>query len=344
MPKITVIIACYNVEKYLNKCLDSVINQTLLDIEIICINDGSTDNTGNILEEYALKDSRIKVFYQKNCGYGKAMNVGLENANGDYIGIVEPDDYVDIYMYEDLYRIATENDSDIVKSAFYKNIDSPNKKAISINSFDNYEILPKRTFGSEKAASFLAQHPSIWSCIYKRTLIYDNNIKFVEAKGAGWVDNLFQVQTICLAKRVNYTANAYYYWRMYREEILNYKIPFERSFEIHEWLNKYNITEENILVHIYKRELYYIDFVLKQDQISNMFDCLKNIQLLCRKMNPDIVLNNSKVLKKEKLLFLEGYNHPLMLYIKMRIKHYRQKIIRFGDGNKILLFGKIRLN
>ena len=97
MPKVSVIIPVYNVEKYLRQCLDSVINQTLKDIEIICVDDGSTDNCPNILDEYAAKDARIKIIHKKNEGYGKAMNVGISHASGEYIGIVEPDDYIDSY-------------------------------------------------------------------------------------------------------------------------------------------------------------------------------------------------------------------------------------------------------
>lgn len=344
MPKVSIIIPCYNIENYLKECLDSVINQTFKDIEIICINDGSTDNTGKILEEYASSDSRIIVIHQKNSGYGKAMNVGLSRVNGDYIGIVEPDDYIDKYMYEDLYKIAVENHSDIVKSAFFVNIKIPNNENIEMNCFDNYNILPKRTFGIEQSSSFLAQHPSIWSCLYSKHLIFDNNIRFVEAKGAGWVDNLFQVQTICLAKHVNYTANAYYYWRVYRKEFMDYKVPFERSFEIHDWLSKNNITDENILVNIYKREINYIDLILKQEKISNTIDCVEKINLLCKKMNYDIVLNHPKVLQKEKIIFKEGLEHPLILYIKLRAKFYRQKFIKINNNKKLILFGKIQLN
>ena len=109
MPKVSIVIPTYNVEQYLKECLDSVINQTLKDIEIICVDDGSTDNSGKILDEYAAKDSRIKVIHKENGGYGKAMNVGIDNATGEYIGIVEPDDYIEFDMYETLYINAKKN-------------------------------------------------------------------------------------------------------------------------------------------------------------------------------------------------------------------------------------------
>ena len=120
MPKVSIIIPTYNVENYLRECMESVTRQTLKDIEIICINDGSTDGSLQILKEYANKDSRIVLVDKKNEGYGVGMNIGLDKATGEYIGIVEPDDFVPLNMYEDLYNAAKENDLDFVKADFYR--------------------------------------------------------------------------------------------------------------------------------------------------------------------------------------------------------------------------------
>ena len=116
MKKVSVIIPVYNVEEYLEECMESVIHQTLKEIEILCVNDGSTDHSLQILEQYAKKDDRIRIISQKNGGYGKAMNQGLDAASGEYIGIVEPDDYVPLNMYEDLYRKAKETESGFCES------------------------------------------------------------------------------------------------------------------------------------------------------------------------------------------------------------------------------------
>ena len=114
-PKVSIIVPTYNVEKYLAECMETIIAQTLKDIEIICVDDGSTDNSGTILDSYAAKDNRIKVIHKENGGYGKAMNVGLDNASGEYIGIVEPDDKIELNMYETLYLAAEKNNVDFVK-------------------------------------------------------------------------------------------------------------------------------------------------------------------------------------------------------------------------------------
>ena len=116
MPKVSAIIPVYNVEKYLRECLDSVINQTLKDIEIICVDDGSTDNSGKIIDEYATKDKRIVVIHKANGGYGHSCNKGLDKVRGEYTAILEPDDFVDEHMYEDLYNYAKQYDVDIVKA------------------------------------------------------------------------------------------------------------------------------------------------------------------------------------------------------------------------------------
>ena len=109
MAKVSILMPACNVEKFLKECMDSVVNQTLKDIEIICIDDGSRDSTGNILDEYAQKDNRIKVIHKANSGYGHSMNVGLQNATGEYIGIIETDDFADLNMFDELYKAAKEN-------------------------------------------------------------------------------------------------------------------------------------------------------------------------------------------------------------------------------------------
>ena len=119
MPAVSVLIPCFNVERYLRECLDSVVNQTLRDLEIICVNDGSTDATPDILREYAARDSRILLIDKQNSGYGDSMNRALDAASGDYIGIVESDDRADPAMFETLHDLAVKFDCDLVKSNFY---------------------------------------------------------------------------------------------------------------------------------------------------------------------------------------------------------------------------------
>lgn len=114
MPKISIIVPIYNVERYLPACLDSVLNQTFTDFEIICINDGSTDGCGQILSDYATKDSRIKVITQKNQGVSVARNTGIQSATADYIAFVDSDDELAPTFLEKMYNTITQTNSDVV--------------------------------------------------------------------------------------------------------------------------------------------------------------------------------------------------------------------------------------
>ena len=117
--KISIIIPIYNTEKHLRKCLDSVINQTLHDIEIICVNDGSSDGSAGILKEYANKDKRIKIFYKENAGLVAARKTGIELATGAYVGFVDSDDWVEPDMFEKLYNRAAQYEADLVTCGYY---------------------------------------------------------------------------------------------------------------------------------------------------------------------------------------------------------------------------------
>ncbi len=120
IPKVSIIIPVYNVEKYLKECLNSVVNQTLKEIEIICVDDGSTDNSLSILEEYAKKDNRINLLKQENSGAGAARNKGLDSARGEYIYFLDSDDFLELNAIEILYNQIAKNQADICFFKFYK--------------------------------------------------------------------------------------------------------------------------------------------------------------------------------------------------------------------------------
>ena len=117
-PNISIIVPIYNVNKYLKQCLKSLINQSFKNIEIICVNDGSIDNSFEIITQF-IYDKRIITLNKSNTGYGDSMNKGLEFASGQYIGIIEPDDFVNILMFEYLYNLTKNNEIDIVRSNYY---------------------------------------------------------------------------------------------------------------------------------------------------------------------------------------------------------------------------------
>lgn len=335
----------YNVEKYFRQCIESVINQTLTDIEIIPVDDGSPDNCGKIMDEYAANDSRIKPIHKKNGGYGKAVNAGMAVATGEYIGIVETDDYIDSKMYEDLYKIAKNYDSDIVKSCFYDNLQSPQKTKIKKVNWCDY-IPEDKSFTIKEYPYFLYYHPSIWSCIYKKEFLNKNNIKFVEAPGAGWTDNPFQVQTMCLAEKINYTSNAYYYWRRVNfnesDDLKDYTIPFKRTDEIHNWLKENNIEDENILIQLFRRELTYIAIVLGMKNISDKSDCYNKISKIIANC-PKKFSEDKNIRKNEKSFYKSVKKNPHVVRFKIRTKILRRNIITIklkANEKRVVILGK----
>ena len=213
MSKVSIIIPIYNSEKYLEECLYSVISQTLRDIEIILIDDGSTDSSPEICDKYAAIDNRIKVVHKRNEGMGKAYNLGIEIATGEYIGFVESDDYIDRNMYKELYENAQIYDSDLVKCGFYhwyssENITIPPIEQMQLRQMETI----KQPFCITDYKQLLFYHSSIWASLYKSEFI--KNFKFSEQKGASYQDFSFMIDVLTKAKKISTINQNYYYWRI----------------------------------------------------------------------------------------------------------------------------------
>lgn len=218
MVKVSIIVPVYNVEKYLRQCMDSIIVQTLKDIEIICIDDGSTDSSGGILDDYASKDDRIRVIHKENSGYGNSMNIGLDAATGEYVGIVESDDYADENMFQTLYRIADENKLDVVKSSFFyyytEPIEKNEKCEIVSKILERKTICPSTFFESNmEMVEFYNIKPTIWSAIYRREFLVENRIRFLETPGASYQDAGFNFKVMATAQRVQLIKDAFLHYR-----------------------------------------------------------------------------------------------------------------------------------
>jgi len=199
MPKISVIIPVYNVEPYLNRSLDSLKNQTFTDLEFICIDDCSTDNSLSILKKYEDCDSRFKVIaLEKNCGAAVARNRGLDIASGEYLGFIDPDDEIDLNFYEKLYNSAIENNSDIAK-CLMKVIDTEGNVTIGpiTERIKNNGIF---LFTSE------------WTtAIYRASIIFDNNIRFNEEIRKAQ-DIVFINKIVLKSKKLTFVDDVYYYY------------------------------------------------------------------------------------------------------------------------------------
>ena len=216
-PKVSVIVPCYGVEKYLTRCVNTLVNQTLQDIEIILVDDGSPDNVPKMCDEWSKKDERIKVIHKENAGLGYARNSGLKVAEGEYVAFVDSDDYVDTAMYGSLYTLAKNKGLDALFCGFKKEY-APNKFQII------QECAEYTEFSDEDVKSlipdFIASEPyskreykydmSVWHAIYKRSVIAENDIQFVSERDFASEDIPFQIDFLTCAAKMAFVPNVYY--------------------------------------------------------------------------------------------------------------------------------------
>lgn len=242
--KVSVIVPIYNNENYLNECIDSIINQTLEEIEIICVNDGSTDNSLKILKEYADKDYRVKIIDKDNSGYGHVMNIGMDLASGEYIGIVESDDYILPEMYEKLYETAKEFDLDFVKSDFYRFYGEGDSLITNYEKIarddENYDkIISPKEF--KESFKFIM---NTWNAIYSSEFLRKNLIRHNETPGASFQDNGFWFKANIYADKTMYLHDAFY---MNRRDNPNSSVhnPEKVYCSNEEYQYIYNFLEEN---------------------------------------------------------------------------------------------------
>ena len=209
MCKVSVLVPVYNVKKYLRQCLDSLAAQTLDDIEFICIDDGSTDGCSEILDDYAAKDTRFHVIHKENSGYGASMNVGLRAARGEYVGIVESDDFADAEMFARLYEIAEQHQAEIVKSNCwsYRGGTSTFWECSAGHRYGEL-LLPARD-----DADLFFRELAIWACLYRRDLLTNHDIWFNETPGAAYQDVSFGFITKACAERLVLVKEAYLHYR-----------------------------------------------------------------------------------------------------------------------------------
>lgn len=213
MPKVSVIVPVYNVEKFLKRCLDSIIYQTLEDIEIICINDGSTDESSDILKMYKAVDDRIIVINQNNAGQSAARNKGIDIAKGEYIGFVDSDDWIDLEFYEKLYNSAKKYDADIAVGGIIRLHKHNNKYYLKIED----EVVTEDTNKKFELCD-VPEKSYVWNKIYKTEKLKEFNLKFEE--GILFEDIIYTPQVLYnLKKLVTVTGVNYYYWRRFTSTV-----------------------------------------------------------------------------------------------------------------------------
>lgn len=209
IPKVSVVVPVYNAEKYLKECLDSLVNQTLKDIEIICVNDGSTDNSLEILNEYANKNHRVRVIDQKNQGACIARNKGLSVALGEYIAFVDSDDYLELDAYEQAYKEAKSKNLDILSFGW--------RGVPQETNWDKYKSSPKeKLFINDSVNAWfycgIGANVNIWNKLYKRSFLEESGVHFIEDLPCAQ-DLCFNILLFPRAKNIEFIPNKYYNYR-----------------------------------------------------------------------------------------------------------------------------------
>lgn len=280
MPRVSVIIPICNVEGFLDQCLNSVRAQTLEALEILCLNDGSTDGSSAIMHAHAAEDARIICVDKANEGYGATCNRGLDMARGEYVAIVEPDDYLLPGMFEEMLQLGNSlgGNIDIVKTPWYDlaEWDNPEtfkqKPSLLCGALET----SKAPFTVEAAPVLLETHPSIWSALYRRAFLNEQGIRFHPYPGAGWADNPFLIDTLCRAKSIAYLDKPFYCYRTdlpgstkNHSTLEKVAMPLNRWLEMTEMLKQLGVADKGIWLAHTLRGFNYVNGAILDDGWDN---------------------------------------------------------------------------
>ena len=221
-PLVSLLMPICNVEKYLEQCLASACAQTLRDLEIICINDGSTDGSLAIIQSFAARDERIRIIDKPNSGYGDSMNRGLETARGRYVAILESDDFLDPEALEYMAERCERERLDLLKCNFYLYWSNPGAEQLNRHNLYFSAVSPEmELMGVHRAVDvpeiFWAK-ASIWSVMYRRAFLEENNVRFLPTPGASFQDTSFSFKAFACAERVAYSCRAFLHYRQDNEK------------------------------------------------------------------------------------------------------------------------------
>ncbi|MBE7065895.1 MAG: glycosyltransferase [Ruminococcaceae bacterium] len=318
-PKISILVPVYNVEKYLTECIDSITNQTYKNIEIILVDDGSTDNSGAMCDEYTKKDSRIKVIHQKNQGLATVRNVSVAAATGDYIGFVDSDDFISPNMYSDMILIAQEKKADIVMC----NLGYVNEAGTEIPNYHSAKPISKKELtGTEFVRELCNDYNSIYvvtvNKIYRRSLFEEicyPNGKINEDEAV-----IHRIAHKCT--KIVFTSKIHYFYRQQPTSIMNKTFSAKRLDEIDalldrvSFLKKHNYDNDSIincemyLIHICTSLFKKLD--LKQhEHKSALKKYHKAIKPICKEL-----LKSSIPTKNERIMLFFVKANPF-LYLKI---------------------------
>jgi len=279
--KLSIVAAVYNLEKYLPRCLDALVNQTLQEIEILCVNDGSTDSAPQIIEEYKKKyPDKIKVFHKENGGEFTTRNYGLERAQGEYVTFVDTDDYVEPNWAEKLYNAAKENDADLAVCGFDR-IDLKTNKVVATN-MTNFGYSVKEITPNDDYLLFI--NPAPWNKVYKREKI--QNLRFLPFRGFN--DTMFLASCYTKMNKIAFVQDVlYHYYLRYdsqihtvnEQDVNNLKKYLLEVKKLYIELNKYEemkyILDTFAFLHLGTSVMYRVSYDKSVDMKKMLKDTIK---------------------------------------------------------------------
>ena len=307
-PKVSVVIPVYNVEQYLARCLESVIHQTLKDIEIVCVNDGTKDNSVAIVQEYMKQDERIVLINKENGGLSSARNAGIKHATGEYLMFLDSDDYLSENACERVYIERLENNADIIifGSYIFPAVPHPNewlKKVLSPKTKYYSHFEPDALFKQQGATPFVWRNCIKRSFLEKTEVLFDETVRFGE-------DLIFQLCLFPQACSIAFISDKLYNYRWYREGSLMETMgrDMEEKFKIHVGMVRIiaDYWEEKGFIHMYGAEfLNWLTGFLLVDLCENNYSDKKQYAKEIYKLldNMNILVYKNKLKLKEKFVF-----------------------------------------
>ena len=332
-PLVSVLMPCYNVEGTIRRCLDSVVSQDYKPLEIVCVNDGSTDATIDIIREYersynAKSDPGIGrkmiVLDKENGGYGAAMNAALEASHGSYIALLETDDWLEPGFYSAAmdYRFRVGIDADMIKTPYNRMIRTSDGRLAPVNCSYKGLIPEGKSLLCSDTPQFLLHHPSIWSALYKRSFLERNGIRFREEPGASWTDNPFLYETLLYARSILYLDKPFYDYvedtakeerAFYRK---NPEVPSKRFADNDEVMRRLaeaaGLGDDCWCAHA-KRGFNYIDYIQKGSDgcAFEPDEAWRRIDEIVALIPPMLVLENEEISPYQRELYFDRRHRML---------------------------------
>lgn len=291
---VTVIVPCYNTERFLDQALCSAEQNASCNLEILVLNDGSTDGSLAIMRAHEARDGRVRVIDKPNEGYGATVNRGIDEARGRYVAILEPDDFVVQGAYDDMLALARDTGwPDMVKTSYWRVLSGDSADAVRVHGYLHGRVRGHgRLLRLVEEPGLIQYHPSVWAALYARDFLWREHIRMQEVPGAGWVDNPFSVWALAAAKEICYTEDAYY---CYREDLagassatVDARLMIERWCDRQDVLDNLGVVDEGILRANYVAGLRFLARMMADGSLGQA-DVAEGATRMARRMDPRLL-------------------------------------------------------